>query len=61
MSEETYRYQDNFKPIFDDLVVLNKKLITLERDHLNVKVKVGSFRVGNFRLSVFSYMPLNVC
>jgi hypothetical protein len=36
MSAETYRYYDNFKPIFDDLVVLNKKLIALERNHLNL-------------------------
>jgi hypothetical protein len=29
MSAETYRFEDNFKPIFDVLAVLNKKLIAL--------------------------------
>jgi len=28
---------------------------------VKLKVKVGFLRVGNFRLSVFSYMSLNVC
>ena len=36
MSAETYIFKDNFKPIFDVLVVLNKKLIALERNHLNL-------------------------
>ena len=33
MSAET---SDNFKPIFDVLVALNKKLIALEKNHLNL-------------------------
>jgi hypothetical protein len=33
---ETYRFKDNFEPIFDVFVVLNKKLIALERNHLNL-------------------------
>jgi hypothetical protein len=33
MSAETYIFHDNYKPIFDDLVVLNKKnMIALERN-----------------------------
>ena len=36
MSRETYLFQDNIKPIFDVRVVLNKKIIALERNHLNV-------------------------
>jgi hypothetical protein len=36
MSAETYIFLDNFKPKFDVLVVLNKTLIALERNHLNV-------------------------
>jgi hypothetical protein len=36
MSAETYIFKDNFKPIFDVLVVFNKKLIALERNHLNL-------------------------
>jgi hypothetical protein len=36
MSAETYLFEDNFKPIFDVLVVLNKKWIALERNHLNL-------------------------
>jgi hypothetical protein len=36
MSAETYIFDDNLKPIFDVLVVLNKKLIALERNHLNL-------------------------
>jgi hypothetical protein len=36
MSAETYIFWENFKPIFDVLVVLNKKLIALERNHLNL-------------------------
>ena len=36
MLAETYRFYDNFKPIFDVLAVLNKKLIALERNYLNL-------------------------
>jgi hypothetical protein len=36
MSAENYLFYDNFKPIFDVLVVLNKKMIALERNHLNL-------------------------
>jgi hypothetical protein len=36
MSAESYISEDNFKPIFDVLVVLNKKIIALERNHLNL-------------------------
>ena len=36
MSAETYRFKDNVEPKFYVLVVLNKKLIALERNHLNV-------------------------
>jgi hypothetical protein len=32
----THFSKDNFEPIFDVLVVLNKKLIALERNHLNL-------------------------
>ena len=35
MSAETYRFKDHLKPIFDDLVVLNKNLLALESNHLN--------------------------
>jgi hypothetical protein len=30
MSTATYSFRDNFKPISDDLVVVNKKIIALE-------------------------------
>jgi hypothetical protein len=36
MSAEAYIFQDNVKPIFDVLVVLNKKMIAFERNHLNL-------------------------
>jgi hypothetical protein len=36
MSAETYIFKDNLKSIFDVLVVLNEKLIALERNHLNL-------------------------
>ena len=36
MSTETYRFKDNFKPIFDDLVVLDNNLPPLKRTHLNL-------------------------
>jgi hypothetical protein len=35
MPAETYIFKDICMPIFDVLVVLNKKLIALERNHLN--------------------------
>ena len=31
-----YRFKDHLKPISDDLVVLNKNLFALERNHLNL-------------------------
>jgi hypothetical protein len=36
MSAETYILEDNFKLIFDVLVVLNKTMIALERNHMNL-------------------------
>ena len=64
MSTETYRFKDNFKPIFDDLVVLDNNLPPLKRTHLNLcqaKVKVRFSRGDNFKQTIFSYMPLNIC
>jgi hypothetical protein len=63
LSAETYRFKDHLKPIFDDLVVLNKNLLTLESNHLNLdkaKVKVEFSRVDTFKQTIFSYVPLNV-
>jgi len=36
MSTETYRINDHLKPIFDDLVVLDKNVLALEGNHLNL-------------------------
>ena len=49
MSAETYIFWENFKPIFDVLVVLNKKLIALERNHLNLCSIESESRIFNGR------------
>ena len=46
MSAETYILKDNFKQIFENLVVLNKNLLILESNHLNLRYSKSESRIS---------------